>query len=79
MKKIISLFIITGIVLLFACGQSKDTKQKKLDSLKADSIARVHQKRCDSLKYDSIDKADSAHQVEFNLQFLKNVMLKMKQ
>jgi hypothetical protein len=65
MKKLVALFVVAGMVSFVACGPKKDKEadQKKLDSLKQDSIAKVEKAKADSLaevaKKDSIAKADS--------------------
>ena len=65
MKKLVALFVIAGMVSFVACGPKKDkeAEQKKLDSLKKDSIAKVEKAKTDSIalvaKNDSIAKADS--------------------
>ena len=71
MKKILALFLIAGMVSFVACGPNKKDKekeQKRLDSLKQDSIAKAKeadslaavekaQKKQDSIRADSISKA----------------------
>jgi hypothetical protein len=65
MKKLVALFVIAGMVSFVACGPKKDkeAEQKRLDSLKQDSIAKVEKAKADSIalvaKNDSIAKADS--------------------
>jgi len=65
MKKLVALFVIAGMVSFVACGPKKDkeAEQKRLDSLKQDSIAKIEKAKADSLadivKKDSIAKADS--------------------
>jgi Na+/phosphate symporter len=71
MKKLLALVLVAAMASFVACGGGKDKEkeQKKLDSLKQDSIAKVKTadslaaaekeiKRLDSLKQDSIAKAD---------------------
>jgi len=75
MKKLFALLVVAGMVAFVACGPKKDkeAEQKRLDSLKADSLAQVEkaqkdadsiaaaqkaQAEADSLKADSIAKAD---------------------
>ena len=71
MKKISVIFLVAGMAAFIACGPSKDKQkqQKRLDSLRLDSIKKV--KEADSLadvekaqrKQDSI-KADSLSKVK---------------
>ena len=70
MKKILALILVAGMVTFVACGPSKDKikQQKRLDSLRLDSIKKVReadslaavekeQRKQDSIKADSISKA----------------------
>ena len=72
MKKLLALVLVAAMASFVACGGGKDKEkeQKKLDSLKQDSIAKVktadslaaaekEMKRLDSLKQDSIEKAEN--------------------
>ncbi len=70
MKKILALLLIAGIAAFVACGGSDKAKLKaKQDSLRKDSIVKVHKadslaaiekanQRTDSLRNDSIKKVD---------------------
>jgi len=67
MKHILRLMVIAGFATMVACGPSAEEKaaeQARLDSLKADSIAKVEAARLDSIKavemqamQDSMEKA----------------------
>jgi hypothetical protein len=73
MKKLLALLLIAGIVAFVACGGGDKEKQKqKQDSLRKDSISKVHkadslavvekeQQKQDSLRKDSITKAKAHH------------------
>jgi Flp pilus assembly protein TadB len=71
MKKLLALVLVAAMASFVACGGGKDKakEQKRIDSLKQDSIAKVktadslaaaekEMKKLDSLKQDSITKAD---------------------
>ena len=71
MKKLLALVLVAAMASFVACGGGKDKakEQKRLDSIKQDSIAKIKKadslaaaekemKRLDSLKQDSITKAD---------------------
>ena len=71
MKKLLALVLVAAMASFVACGGGKDKakEQKRLDSIKQDSIAKIKKadslaaaekemKRLDSLKQDSIAKAD---------------------
>lgn len=60
MKKVFALLVVAGMVAFASCGGGKDKEkeQARLDSLKADSIAKV---TADSLA--QVQAADSLKQV----------------
>ena len=79
MKKLLALVLVAAMASFVACGGGKDKakEQKRLDSIKQDSIAKVKKadslavaekemKRLDSLKQDSIEKADKKGNVGQN-------------
>ena len=75
MKKVFALLVVAGMVAFASCGGGKDkaAEQARLDSLKADSIAKAEAdsiakvKEADSLKQVAIQdsiKADSVAKAE---------------
>ncbi|MCK9618671.1 MAG: hypothetical protein M0R21_12655 [Lentimicrobiaceae bacterium] len=63
MKRFSQFLVIAGLVSFIACGPSakeKEAEQRKLDSLKQDSIMKAQAIQDSLYKADSIVKADSA-------------------